>query len=347
MLMVIFGAGASYDSVPHFAPKKSSYEENRPPLANELFDDRPAFVNIMTRFPAMLPLVSRLRGGVQVEHQLARFLDDAKTYPLRHQQLAAIRYYLHVMLWDLTGSWFNHHKGITNYGDFLDEIERWRCQSGEQVCFVTFNYDLMLDQAMQAVLGFQVNDITSYINQGKYTLIKLHGSVNWGRIIDGDLPKTIGSHDYLIHKASELKLSDHYSLVTSAPMLRDPTQSLVFPALAIPIAKKDAFECPMQHIEVLASVLPKVTKLITIGWRATEEEFINMLRMRLTGLRAQQIDLLIVSGDKSGADETFKNLGIGITADRYGFVSTGFSGLTREFGTLGAMLRQTPWQKGR
>jgi hypothetical protein len=69
MLLVIFGAGASYDSVPHLPPFQLSrvanqnnwnplpelqspglHEQSRPPLANGLFDTRGIFVNVMSQF---------------------------------------------------------------------------------------------------------------------------------------------------------------------------------------------------------------------------------------------------------------------------------------------------------
>jgi hypothetical protein len=40
MLMVVFGAGASYDSIPSRVPSGAIKLEERLPLADELFDDR-------------------------------------------------------------------------------------------------------------------------------------------------------------------------------------------------------------------------------------------------------------------------------------------------------------------
>src|SRR5438132_13763730 len=114
MLLVIFGAGASYDSVLHFpTPRppsgnqnsfspivpslRPSYEDSRPQLANQLFDNREQFVLIMNAYEACKPVVNLLRGDVQVEKQLATFEEQAKNYPPRLSQLAAIRYYLHHM----------------------------------------------------------------------------------------------------------------------------------------------------------------------------------------------------------------------------------------------------------
>src|ERR1700747_3679336 len=183
MLLVIFGAGASYDSVPHLPPmpnaQRHPVEEDRPPLANQLFADRPIFVNAMERFTHPMVLVLRLRQeGVVVERELARFREEGKTFPQRYCQLAAIQYYLHFVLWNCQDQWRQRHRGITNYLTLLDEIERWRFEHKEKVCFVTFNYDTMLDQSMESELRLPIPHIDAYITWEDYCLIKLHGSVN-------------------------------------------------------------------------------------------------------------------------------------------------------------------------
>ena len=96
MLMVILGAGASYDSVSHSLPPgkpRLDSKSVRPPLANQLFEDRPMFVRVMDNYKDCKPVISRLRG-VNVEQALARLLEEAPTYPVRYRQLIAIRYYL-------------------------------------------------------------------------------------------------------------------------------------------------------------------------------------------------------------------------------------------------------------
>ncbi len=103
MLLVVFGAGTSYDSDPDHRPfdnpnnlpaeRLPVLEHNRPPLANRLFDNRPQFLSAMDQFQECKPLIPRLRkSGVAVEQELARLQAEAGAYPERHRQLAAIRY---------------------------------------------------------------------------------------------------------------------------------------------------------------------------------------------------------------------------------------------------------------
>ena len=155
MLLVILGAGASYDSVAHLPPPAIYSpvvdDPTRPTLANQLFENRGIFVEIMTKYPECLPLIPPLRkNGVIVERELAKIQEQSKTFPRALHELAAIRFHLHHALWECERVWKQKHKGITNFAAFLREIERWRFEAKERVCFVTFNYDTMLEDAMAA-----------------------------------------------------------------------------------------------------------------------------------------------------------------------------------------------------
>ena len=311
MLLVIFGAGASYDSVPHLPPtgspleRRYPYELDRLPLANELFENREHFVEAMVRFAHCMAIVPFLRkAGVSVEEELAKLQLQAKTFPHAHRELAAIRYYLHFALWECQKRWFERHRGITNYATFLREVERWRFDGNQQVCFVTFNYDTMLEQAMEQVLGCKFDDFPTYVSQETHLLVKLHGSINWGWEVN-TLPKPKNPTE-VIDAAADLKLSEQYRRVSHHPMIFDDG-SVGFPALAIPVQSKDEFACPSEHLQALAKVLPSVTKIITVGWRASEDKFLRMLTAKLTGLTGK-VDLMVVSGSKKGAEETYANL---------------------------------------
>jgi hypothetical protein len=331
MLLVIFGAGASYDSVPHLPPFQLSrvanqnnwnplpelqspglHEQSRPPLANGLFDTRGIFVNVMSQFRECMEIVPWLRKpGVSVEGELARLQSEAPTYPRVHQELAAVRYYLHVALSVCMDGWRGAHFGATNYAVLLREIERWRLASSESVCIVTFNYDTMLEDAMNQVLGISLPNLNSYL-QETYTLVKLHGSINWGREVDNQ-SALAAPHTYnpqrLITEAATLQISDRYRVVAGRPMYREgEPQRIVFPALSIPVERKDEFNCPSDHVQRLKDMLPNVTRVLTIGWRGAEKDFVDILHKLL----AEKPSLMVVSGDAEGAKQTVKNLGVGM-----------------------------------
>jgi hypothetical protein len=80
MLMVIFGAGASYDSFPSApAPLPVPFPDyiERPPLASQLFERRDRFRDFARQYPKCLPLIAELEPrpspGVSVEEFLEQY----------------------------------------------------------------------------------------------------------------------------------------------------------------------------------------------------------------------------------------------------------------------------------
>lgn len=91
MLLVIFGAGASYDSAPSHPPPyrgslssaiPSGTETYRPPLANELFEERALFAETLKRYKQCLAIVPYLRhlGKRQLEEVLEQLQAEAVSY---------------------------------------------------------------------------------------------------------------------------------------------------------------------------------------------------------------------------------------------------------------------------
>src|SRR5947208_9452386 len=118
--MVIFGAGASYDSLAVPPTGDGRVSLYRPPLANQLFDWR--FGDDIARFPRCQPVISYLqRPNVNVEAELEKLQTDASGYPEGVRQLAAVRYYLQTMLWGCQDRWRTVTRGVTNYKTLLDQ----------------------------------------------------------------------------------------------------------------------------------------------------------------------------------------------------------------------------------
>jgi hypothetical protein len=306
------------------------HERFRPPLANQLFENRDWFVPLMTEFGDFRSLVTSLRTANSVERRLAEIQKEAETLEIRHCQLAAICYYLQSVIWSCETNWQQQHSGITNHAAFLETIELWRRSLNEQVCIVTFNYDTMIEQAVSQVLGIDFDSFSRYISDATYRLIKLHGSVDWGREVD--VAFTRRSPRDIVRSAAKMKLSKQYRKVSQRPVVFDDG-SIGFPALAIPVERKSEFVCPPAHLEALANFIPCVTKIITIGWRATEHHFLEMLTKPLTGLQGD-VDLMVVSGDDNGVKETVNNLAIGPANSerKRALRSDGFSGLMNQSG---------------
>src|SRR5438046_480269 len=118
MLLVIFGAGASYDSLPRVPPQSGSVEAQnisarglRLPLANELFGSREMFLNAMSQYPEMNDIVPYLQHprNNYLEAELQHINDTAKTYPPNYSKLLAVRYYLQHIIRQCEETW----RGVT------------------------------------------------------------------------------------------------------------------------------------------------------------------------------------------------------------------------------------------
>lgn len=105
-LLVIFGAGASYDS---YGLRDGIRQP--PPLAKDLVDRR--FDEITRELPASRPVIDRLRERMEagepssLEVELARFAESGNQSVVRRQQLMAFRYYLHRAIEDTTQDWLS------------------------------------------------------------------------------------------------------------------------------------------------------------------------------------------------------------------------------------------------
>lgn len=69
MLLIVAGAGASYDSILALKPQVSAaVEQIRLPLANQLFDARPAFEAAMREMPRVMPIAPLLQSRAGGRH---------------------------------------------------------------------------------------------------------------------------------------------------------------------------------------------------------------------------------------------------------------------------------------
>lgn len=326
MLLLILGAGASFDSVdPRSwssgmaagAREGAVLNNFRPPLANDLFDNRPNFGEVLKRFSECAPLVAKLRRekasrGFLLERTLREFQEEADVYPPNHRQLVAIRFYLQHVLWQCGVRWYDEANGVTNYADLLARLDRWR-YGRESVCVVTFNYDTLLEKAVTDVLGMTFNALSEYVSSDEFRFIKLHGSVNWTR------PVTLPSHAHYQPSEDDARrvligMAPDFNLGSYEIREPDKTQqdfveggavkAIHLPAIAIPVEQKAEFACPSAHVDVLNECLEKVDRVLVLGWRATELDFLKMLRP----LRDRVRRWLFVNGSREAADDALNNL---------------------------------------
>lgn len=321
MLMVIFGAGASFDSCATYRPfqalprgstlRQEDVENCRPPLARNLFDNRDIFVNTLEEFPQCKPIVPRLRdpvvqiGKISIEKRLEEVREEAKTYPGGRQELAAVRCYLQRAVFECEGKWRGVTKGVTNHLELLREIVRTNTNH-EPVCLVTFNYDMLLEDALCGLgpehgIG-KMEDYTAYDHL--FRLFKLHGSVNWGLEFDNPPEFSLNPGDWhtakrvVVDQVWQLRKPEAYVFCEVRKLLSRDNRP-VFPAIAIPLEDKSEFQCPNPMLDALRELLPKVSRIITIGWRASEAHFLKLLDTSLK----PGVPIFVVAGNQEEANK--------------------------------------------
>lgn len=322
MLMVIFGAGASYDSCatyrprmpapPLSPPEAASAEYHRPPLANSLFDNRDTFIHALDAFPQCKDIVPFLRdvsirqGAPSVESTLQRVQEE--TDPRRQQTLAAVQCYLYEAIRMCQERWSALTGGVSNYLTLLRGIEETHSRA-ERVSLVTFNYDTLLEDAM-ARRGHKIAAFEDYVGgESVFRMFKLHGSINWAREADYDLPSGLNlAHgpsvlQHLVENADHIHISDRFVFGNPTVNSRNANRPW-FPAIAIPVERKSQFECPPIILNELKEVLPSVTSILVIGWRAKEEHFLNLLNDNLK----PPVRIFVVDKDLQAAGRTAAHL---------------------------------------
>ena len=311
MLLIVFGAGASYDSIPSLPPNQHS-SQYRLPLADQLFDNRPLFKATAQEFSRCLPIVPFLHrrvGNASVESLLEEYAGESKTIPERIKQLAAVRYYLQSMLFECQRHWEDEALGQTNYIALLDEALNY-CNA-KPIVIVTFNYDTLIERAIRVRVE-SFGDVPSYISGSVVKLFKLHGSINWLRqfkatppVFDAIKTSGIRAPSAIIERIESLELTEEYALVNKAAAYQmGPGNNFGLPALAIPLINKNSYECPRAHVETLSTLLPEVTKLLIVGWRGTEAHFTSTLARFVPSYAPA----LVVAENDVAAQQTVGNL---------------------------------------
>ena len=122
----------------------------RPPLAQELFSDLPIVNQVLRQFPQCYSIIPNLRQATTIENTLEIFQAEGDTEIVSRRRLAAIRFYIQnvILLFDYEWEWI--HDGMTNYTSLLDQLRRAR-RPDEPICIVTFNYDRLIERALDQV----------------------------------------------------------------------------------------------------------------------------------------------------------------------------------------------------
>jgi hypothetical protein len=334
MLLVVFGAGASFDSSADFPFRNHAddlhFEVNRPPLAKDLFALRSFFGQTLERYREIKPIVHRLRptGGRALEEELQILKSEADKYPTRHRQLAAMRFYLREIIMECDQKWQGWTRGVTNYASLFDQLLHAIARGAERpIVLATFNYDTLIENALATTKNLAFENLPSYTADQDFELFKLHGSVNWLRGTNYGLARDIRTvPHFLIENAATVLANDHFRITLDSDYQVGSTL-MALPAIAVPLEQVKPFECPALHLERLKDLLPRVTEIVSIGWRGKEKHFLEM--MKGCCKKRASMQWLIVAGSKEGATAIAGSLkDYGLTM-RFKVFEGGFTELVR------------------
>ncbi len=310
--------------------------EWRPPLATSLFEPssreaKECALEFVRATPLLMHLRSAAAAGQDIEEVLEAYQEEKSSYSALQPQLTALRAYLSRLLTKLPNRWHEDAVGQTNYVSLLNELAPTFEERGQVARFVTFNYDRLLEYAVQDVYGKRFRDIADYISWPEVHLYKPHGSVNWSQAAKLPPGLWLGEQDpedvlhILIEQAANLEwLPNDYQVddPEDGDPHRDPqNQTYWLPALAVPARSKARFSCPQSHLDALVRDLRDVTTVVTVGWRGRERHFLDLLATHLRpGSR-----LFVVAEHETSAMATVDEVWSTQKFDRYAISADGFS----------------------
>ena len=179
-LFVIVGAGASFDCTPQSVPHNDEYG---PPLTPELFmmgrpergEPRGGYASILAQYPLAKVAAAELsseQSAVGLETRLRTLYRDS---PYKHDKriFAGVLPYLQDLLHTVT---YSYTAFPQNYEVLVTKLLRLK-----ETTFISLNYDLFLDNALLTFDPLRTGMDWYTRSERNWSLIKLHGSVDWGR----------------------------------------------------------------------------------------------------------------------------------------------------------------------
>ena len=190
----------------------------------------------------------------------------------------------------------------------LNQAFEYSKSKNEDVIFVTFNYDLLLEYSLRKVYpdnGKSSGDLLlEEYTKFPLKIYKMHGSCNWFRKIK---PGFIKGRDFgpanFIYRNQPL-YDELKSFLEDDVIVRNDSTRIFgnfgdeiehfFPELLIPFRSKDSFILPEFQKKSLEENISKVDSILIIGWKGNEESFLELMKEKL---KDKSIEIFSVNGE--------------------------------------------------
>lgn len=305
---VILGAGASNDVADENSPLKNK-GLFRPPLVRDLFatNQHPEYSEIMRKYQGaclLAPhLASRVSSGeISIEQELKRYAEH--TRPNLYQAFKHIPPYLRDLLMKASIDYIDYP---SNYIKLAIELLE---ENPHEVLFITLNYDTLLEQALRLLNSdiYNFHDIYSYNTPSRSgNIVKLHGSINWLRLIPGSAGKT---WEQAILTFNVLDKYDGSNIIIDLPSDL-PSISIdkhrVYPLLSAPLAGKDSSNivCPESHLEFAAEFLKECGKFLIIGSSGLDDDLLSLLNENVVHHSKQMLHIVDINEKAKNVQQMF------------------------------------------
>jgi hypothetical protein len=283
-LVVIIGAGASFDcSGPGVELRNLDW---RPPLVTELFDTRARFARVLHEYRLAEMAAADIRpairsGAVAIERFLRERLRESDD-PYARRRFRQVPLYLQELLFNAGRT---NGRGFTQHPDNYDALIN-AALALEDVVFISLNYDTLLDRRLFAYPP-GLHSLDAYISPDpNWCLIKLHGSVNWGRPLTRQTDAHIQPNTEILNSYFDQAADDEIGrdiVLRNHDVLDDiryEDRRLYYPALSVPLGSTDELVCPPHHVAHLERKLRELPalNLLVIGYSGLDQEVLRLLR---------------------------------------------------------------------
>lgn len=316
VVLVVIGAGASFDA----AEVPDGF---RMPLTQDLVGEEDDIVSLLGKIQDCQPVVATLRrqlksktGAPSLEEALLDYEKRRSKNPEIGRRISGFRFFIRDLIASRADRLNEKTGGVTLYQELVDKLHNWAQLTNSHVCFVSFNYDTLLERAARSCFRFDVADLGDYINRQEVSILKPHGSVGWwhARKAPHNGTTDIETLSRLPDDEFETKptaTNQIEALIAPVAKIAN-TKAIGIPAVALPISEKDELIWPNDQQQYFESLKGRITKVLTIGWRAAEPDFVETLK----SLFARSPKAIFITGEASGGREVQVKLNLG-TARRF------------------------------